>query len=206
MKKSFAEQIIDSMVDENGHCGERGLSPKQFDVLSKYLEPQQTVDAGGWQGDYSFVQFTITYYIGIIGRYYVTLKLYEHFHPQCSVVEIDKWCEEVPDTSNSTWKHNVKNRVELDLFVLNEGSFETYYGTKRVYTLVDSDNNVYVWFTTSYLAYRHPECGDYDVFANTGDTVHVKATVKEHTEFLGVKQTVLTRCHVLDVKKYNKVA
>ena len=113
---------------------------------------------------------------------------------------------QVSITSNSTWKHNVKDRVELDLFVLNEGSFETYYGTKRVYTLVDSDNNVYVWFTTSYLAYRHPECGDYDVFANTGDTVHVKATVKEHTEFRGVKQTVLTRCHVLDVKKYNKVA
>ena len=35
--KSFAEQILDSMVDEDGHCGERGLSPKQFAILSERL-------------------------------------------------------------------------------------------------------------------------------------------------------------------------
>lgn len=41
--KSFAEQILDSMVDESGHCGERGLSPKQFTVLTERLREGETL-------------------------------------------------------------------------------------------------------------------------------------------------------------------
>lgn len=203
MKKSFAEQIIDSMVNENGRCGERGLSPKQFAILVEYLDEGKTVNVGGAYNR----TFTSTDFTGVIGRYRVKLNEYYHFNPRYTVVEINKWCEEVPDTSNSTWQHNANDRIELDLMLLSVSSFETYYGDKYVYTFSDQDNNVYVWFTSkAYIMQKCIEDSSRDQFAHPGDTVHVKATVKDNTEFRGVKQTVLTRCRVLDVKKYNKAA
>lgn len=62
--KSFAERIIDSMVDENGHCGERGLSPKQFAILSEHLEEGETENRGGAYNR----TFTSTDFTGVIGR------------------------------------------------------------------------------------------------------------------------------------------
>lgn len=50
MSKKFAEKIIDSMVDENGFCGPRGLSVKQFNIISeclKDLEVSQTYKLSG---------------------------------------------------------------------------------------------------------------------------------------------------------------
>ena len=203
MKKSFAEQIIDSMVDENGHCGERGLSPKQFEVLVEYLNEGETHNVGGAYNR----TFTSTDFTGVIGRYNVKLNEYYHFNPRYTVVEISTWCEEVPDTSNSTWQHNVNDRVEIDLMLINVSNFETYYGNKYVYTFSDQSNNVYVWFTSkAYLMHRCLEDSSRDQFAHAGDVVRVKATVKDHTEFHGTKQTVLTRCRVLGVDKYNKAA
>lgn len=203
MKKSFAEQIIDSMVDENGHCGERGLSPKQFDILAEHLNEGETHKVGGAYNR----TFTSTDFTGVIGRYNVKLNEYYHFNPRYTVVDISTWCKEVPDTSNSTWQHNVNNRVELDLMLINVSSFETYYGDKYVYTFSDQNNNVYVWFTSkAYIMHRCLEDSSRDEFAHMGDVVRVKATVKEHTEFRGTKQTVLTRCRVLGVDKYNKAA
>lgn len=203
MKKSFAEQIIDSMVDENGRCGERGLSPKQFDILAEHLNEGETRKVGGAYNR----TFTSTDFTGTIGRYNVKLNEYYHFNPRYTVVEISTWCKEVPDTSNSTWQHNVNDRVELDLMLINVSSFETYYGDKYVYTFSDQNNNVYVWFTSkAYIMHRCLEDSSRDEFAHMGDVVRVKATVKEHTEFRGTKQTVLTRCRVLGVDKYNRAA
>lgn len=203
MKKSFAEQILDSMVDENGHCGERGLSPKQFKVLVEHLNEGETRNVGGAYNR----TFTSTDFTGVIGRYNVKLNEYYHFNPRYTVVEISTWCEEVPDTSNSTWQHNVNDRVEIDLMLINVSSFETYYGDKYVYTFSDQNNNVYVWFTSkAYLMHRCLEDSSQDQFAHPGDVVHIKATVKDNTEFRGTKQTVLTRCRVLGVDKYNRAA
>ena len=85
MKKSFAEQIIDSMVDENGHCGERGLSPKQFKILVEHLDEGETHNVGGAYNR----TFTSTDFTGTIGRYNVKLNEYYHFNPRYTVVEID---------------------------------------------------------------------------------------------------------------------
>ena len=86
-------------------------------------------------------------------------------------------------------------------------SFETYYGDKYVYTFSDQSNNVYVWFTSkAYIVHKCLEDSTRDEFAHPGDVVHIKATVKDNTEFQGTKQTVLTRCRVLGVDKYNKAA
>jgi len=61
-------------------------------------------------------------------------------------------------------------------------SFPTFYGTTFLYRLIDETGNVFVWFAS----------GAQEI--SEGATV--KGTVKEHKEYNGVKQTVLTRCKV----------
>lgn len=60
-------------------------------------------------------------------------------------------------------------------------SWETQWGPTFVYKFVGADGNVYTWKTSKFLG---------DNLAGYSLT----GTVKEHTEFRGVKQTDLTRC------------
>ena len=59
--------------------------------------------------------------------------------------------------------------------------FETQYGWTNIYKILDKDNNVYIWKTSNYI---------------DDDDTYITGTVKEHSEYRGVKQTVLTRCRV----------
>lgn len=194
--KSFAEQILDSMVDENGHCGERGLSPKQFRILSERLHEGETKSVGGAYNR----TFTSTDYSGTIGRYDVRLNEYVHFNPRYTVVAIDAWIEDVPDTSASRWVGEVGERVEHETTYIGYGSYErdafSGYGTETVYIykFADSDGNLLVWKTTAYLE-REDEDG-FLVPIKRGTRLTLRGTVKSHDEYRGIKQTFLSRCRV----------
>lgn len=58
-------------------------------------------------------------------------------------------------------------------------SWETMYGTTFIWKITDEAGNVFTWKTGNGI----PE-----------DCTSIKGTVKEHTEYRGVKQTELTRC------------
>lgn len=194
--KSFAEQLLDSMVDEDGHCGERGLSPKQFAVLSERLREGETKNVGA---AYNRI-FTSTDYTGTIGRYRVTLNEYFHFNPRYTVVSIDAWIDEVPDTSGSRWVSEVGERVERTVTYLGYGSYErpsfSGYGTDvvHIYRFADDDGNLLVWKSTAYLQ-REDEVG-FLVPIKAGTRLTLRGTVKAHDEYHGTKQTVLSRCKV----------
>ena len=61
-------------------------------------------------------------------------------------------------------------------------SWEGYYGVTFLYRFVDADGNVYVWRASKSIEVR--------------DGMTIKGTVKEHSEYKGIKQTVVTRCAV----------
>lgn len=207
----FAEKIIDGMVDSDGHCGERGLSAKQFAVLSRYLDEHESERVGGWSGDYSHKTFWSTDFEGNIGRYHVVLNEYMHFNPRYTVVGIDLRprdeyeaelrFKEALRFEGSDWVGEPKQRLDMELTLMRVCSYEREaysHGTEtvRVYTLADSDGNCYVWKTTCWL-----DCGDGDgyVQAKPGDRVAMRATVKEHSEYRGVRQTVITRPKVMSI-------
>ena len=75
----------------------------------------------------------------------------------------------------------VGDKVELDVKYVRTGSYETRFGVTYVHTFEDADGNVFVWKTSSYGNFSNGEN-------------HVKATIKDHDEYNGVKQTILTRC------------
>ena len=200
--KSFAEQILDSMVDESGHCGERGLSPKQFTVLTERLREGEAKNVGGSHGR----TFTSTDYTGTIGRYHVCLNEYFHFNPRYTVVSIDTWINEVPDTSNSQWVGEVRERVERTVTYLGHSSYErrsfSGYGTDTVniYRFADDEGDLLVWKTTAYLMYYN-EVEDNWLPFYAGDRLALRGTVKAHDEYRGTKQTILSRCKVQAIKE-----
>lgn len=223
MSKRFAEQIIDSMVDENGHCGERGLSGKQFWILAEHLSKQEPQSMGGWSGHYKYVDFTSTDYIGNIGRYRVIINEYFHFNPRYTVKSIDlrdadeyqaeldaeAKLKALRDFSGSEWVSEPKKRLSFELTLVNEYEYEgysySYYdsATSYIYTLRDGEGNCIVWKTKNPLAmWVEDESGHEEwVEAEVGDTIEMKATIKEHGEYKGTKQTVITRPKIAAIIK-----
>jgi hypothetical protein len=74
-----------------------------------------------------------------------------------------------------------------------------------IYSFEDADGNVYIWKTTAIMGMDKEvpiKNGDsrweYD-FVNNGDTAVVKATVKEHSEYKGTEQTILSRVTVKSI-------
>jgi len=63
--------------------------------------------------------------------------------------------------------------------------FEGYYGDKQLVKLVDQAGNLLVWWNTGSSVPR------------LGETYDVTGTVREHDEYQGIKQTVLTRCKLV---------
>lgn len=61
-------------------------------------------------------------------------------------------------------------------------SWDGYYGTTFLYRFTDEAGNVYVWKSSKCVEIK--------------DGMTVKGSVKEHSEYKGVKQTVITRCAV----------
>ena len=63
-------------------------------------------------------------------------------------------------------------------------SFDNQFGTTWLYRFKDTDNNIYIWYASKYID-------------NVETVKFVDGKVKEHSEYNGIKQTVLTRCKVI---------
>lgn len=61
--------------------------------------------------------------------------------------------------------------------------------TMHIHTFRDGYGNALIWKTTRGLGLEK------------GDAVHLKGTIKEHSEYDDEKQTVLTRCRVKEVQE-----
>lgn len=96
----------------------------------------------------------------------------------------------------------VGKRISITATLINDYSFTSYYGRMpqetTIYTFKDKDNNVFCWKTSGSLGMDKTDKRDnyYREFVRRGDTFTCKATVKEHSEYKGTKQTVLTRIKV----------
>ena len=90
--------------------------------------------------------------------------------------------------SPSDYIAQVGDKVDMIVTFESEHSYEThytYYGELHtIYKFKDSDGNVLVWNTSAYLELEE------------GKQYTLKGKVKEHSEYKGEKQTVLTRCKV----------
>lgn len=88
----------------------------------------------------------------------------------------------------SEWVYEVGEKIETELKILNSFEIETAFGWSCINKLADSEGNIFIWKTAKDLAYMYGE----------GNVVKIKGTVKELSEYREEKQTVLTRCKVIE--------
>lgn len=95
----------------------------------------------------------------------------------------------------SEWVGKVGDKIQMELTYTRSFSWDAspygYYGSSVTFCHMFKDNqgNVIVWKTGLCLE------------ADYGEKVLVKGTIKQHDEYKGTKQTVLTRCKVTEVSK-----
>lgn len=84
-----------------------------------------------------------------------------------------------------------KQRITRTVKVKEIYAFETnytYYGeTSYLYLFEDSENHVFTWKTSV----------GFGVDLENGTEITIKGTIKEHKEYKGTRQTVLTRCKMV---------
>ena len=85
------------------------------------------------------------------------------------------------EDSSSEYVGEIGERLEITVTVTKALTLDGYYGQSIMHIMEDGDENVYIWTTSSKSI---PE----------GKVVTLRGTVKDHREYRGVKQTILTRC------------
>lgn len=114
---------------------------------------------------------------------YVWYPLSKRFELKDKAKEIaDAAKAKLEPESHSEYEGEVKERLrDLHVTLTAVRSFDGFYGTSFIYTFIHGEN-VLVWMTSS--------CKDIEV----GDEIFLTGTVKEHSEYKGIKQTKLSRC------------
>ena len=124
----------------------------------------------------------------LVSNEYVLPK---HFGYLCSLIQTYiRECEkqeakqrEAKENACSQYIGEEGKRIDVDIASGKcVTSWETDYGFTYVYKFTDNLGNVIIWKTSNWL--------------NEDKITHIRGTVKEHSEYNGVKQTVLTRCKV----------
>lgn len=91
----------------------------------------------------------------------------------------------VCDPSPSEFVGEINERLDLNVRIKAAIELEGYYGKSTMHIMEDDAENVYVWTTSA--KYLNPE-----------SWYHIRGTVKDHRVYKNTKQTVLTRCKVIE--------
>ena len=88
---------------------------------------------------------------------------------------------EVSSQYNDVFIGTVGVRQEFEVKCIDTKVMDSYYGSTVLYTMVDTDNHVLTWFSTS------------DLEIPKDSFLKIKGTVKKHQVYNDVHQTMLTR-------------
>lgn len=91
------------------------------------------------------------------------------------------------DAGTSRYVGKVGDRLEMDVTCKKVSVSQSIYGISYFYVFYDDEGNVYTWGTAARTL-------------DEGARYHLKGTVKDHSTYKNVCQTVLTRCKVEDIE------
>ena len=98
-----------------------------------------------------------------------------------------KWNKE--NTVDAGYYGEVGDKINLEVTYVRytcwENSYGYYGGTTFLYTF-EMGGHTFIWKTSKFICDELEE----------GSTLTIAGTIKEHSEYNGIKQTVLTRCKV----------
>jgi len=89
------------------------------------------------------------------------------------------------EKKNSEFVGEIGSKIEVNpTSIACVSSWPTNYGMTFLYKWTDADNNIYIWYASKPIEDDNQE------------VLSIKGTIKDHSEYNGVKQTVMTRCKV----------
>jgi len=91
----------------------------------------------------------------------------------------------------SNYVGNKGEKFSLALTYTKSISYESQYGRGYFHFFTDVMGNIYKWSTNKSLSYK---ANDELHYVEQGATVQLSGTIKDHEEYRGVKQTIITRC------------
>lgn len=96
----------------------------------------------------------------------------------------------------STSEHvgHIGDKIRIKATMTGFHYYKTKFGDVNIYTFTDIFKNVFVWKTSGYL---EKVIDGLCKPVLKGDQVELIGTVKDHDEYEGIKQTILTRCKVV---------
>lgn len=111
--------------------------------------------------------------------------------------EAKKTASYIAENSSSDFVGKIGDKVTVNVTLDRVSWYETQYGTMNVYTFVDDSGNMYVWKTSTDMGRF---VGDFWQEYKKGERLTLTGKIKDHNEYKGVKQTVLTRCKYQQVE------
>lgn len=113
--------------------------------------------------------------VSLTTAYMHELEHREYIEKKNSAAKLDKLSEYVG---------KVGERITIDCNSFRcVTNLSSQFGITSVYKFLDLNNNVYIWYSSKYI--DDPE-----------SVTSVVGTIKDHSEYNGCKQTILTRCKV----------
>ena len=85
----------------------------------------------------------------------------------------------------SQWVGNVDEKITVKATYTHRAWYDSKFGTTYIHNFTTADGSLLVWKTSKG-----------NIGFEDGDHVEITATVKEHSEYKGKKQTALTRCKI----------
>lgn len=97
---------------------------------------------------------------------------------------VDSLLTEDSADRNSQWVGQIGSRDTFNVTLVSKRGFQGQYGYSNVYTFRTEDGNILTWFSTV------------EVEKEPGDQFTLVGTIKDHTEYKNIKQTILSRCKI----------
>ena len=171
-------KIPDNRID---HC-----TQVANDAL-KYIRELDTLDEDNYMINLKAVvsnEYASTRHLGIlvslIPTYFKYMKDLEYKKMLEMSRKRDKFSEFVGDVGEKiTISVNSVSKVSM---------WGNQFGTTYLYKIIGCDNNIYMWYSSRW-------------FGDNPEWVSLTGRVKDHQEYKGVKQTILTRCKPEEAQK-----
>ncbi len=103
----------------------------------------------------------------------------------------EREAEKDAERGASDYVGEIGKRIDIDISDMKlVTSWETVYGMTWLYKFTDTNGNVLVWFASKPFERVNAD----GIIEDVTTVSRIKATVKDHAEREGVKQTIITRC------------
>lgn len=107
-----------------------------------------------------------------------------------------RWAEE---RAASEYVGSVGDKITVEVIFSREVSFDTQFGTQYIYFFKDEAGNTLFWKTSAMLWINDLDENGNNIFIRKGDKIRFTATIKEHSEYKGEKQTMLQRVRKIEL-------